>query len=1021
MVALGPRVGRAHVDVNLKFDDGSLKEVGKRIHRQLASIGDRNRRVYQRLGSDAVTAWRAALGATVASAPLMGSLISGVAGSATMLAGALHATVQSAYGLAPLLTAIGVAAGTAAIGMNGFVDAVKTGKMGDLTPSAASAARAVRSLKGAWESLRDTVQERMFAGLADDIRRLGSTLFPVLETGLGKMADSLNNLAQSMLDYLNSSAGLKVIGTFLDNAADIFDRFAASIVPFLDGFLRLMNALSPAAKRLADRITDIAERFQSWTQAEGFGKRINDMMKRSEKTAGLLFSVLGNLGGAIQNIFNTINPSTNNFLQMLVGVTQRFQDWTESAGGQNSLVTWADQSIDVMRQLGRTFESVFGVLEQLADPRVIISFLRTVEGAFDYLARLPLESMVDGFVRIAEVLQPVSSLFLAIIVAGAAFNILLGSLIGQFGGLVSLLTTFLKFKIVSKIFTGMSGGAGAAGAAAGEAAKKTGLLARAWEGIVRLFQRIGGLFRSVIGFLTGTGKAAGDVTSKASKLGKVFKPVLSVLGRIARVAGLAGLVVWIGSVIAGSENLQKKFGKVWDSIKGVWDSVKGAFTEIGDALKPLAPAAGAVGDALGPVFEVLDKIMGLAIGVVLDTIAYAFKSLANVIKGAGKIIAGLINVLVGLFTLDFGKVWDGLKQTFSGIGPLLQGVIGLILTVFAPARLAGLALRAFRGLLGGITRAVPGILSAVGNMLKAILGWIGRLPGQLLSLGGRAIAWLARAVVRAAPRVLKAAGNIVKGVIGWIARLPGRLLTLGKNAVNRLKDAVAGGVPGILRLAGDIVKGVLGWIGRLPGRLFDLGKNAIQRLATALKNGLGRLKSIAGRVVNAIWDKLKGLPGEMLKLGGDLMGKLAEGITNGIKKVGGALEGAAKKVIGFLPGSPVKEGPLRAWNYGSDATGGGRNVIDAITRGLRQTGPIERAMKDVASTVSGSLNPRLAGAGVGAVGATARTQPQDDQRDAGGGNIYIGNLAPHDYTEFRRELRAQQRLAALGGRRVVGT
>src|SRR5690606_29732324 len=139
-----------------------------------------------------------------------------------------------------------------------------------------------------------------------------------------------NGLAKSLLQYVNSSAGLEQIGKVLDNSADIFDRLAKAAVPFLDGVLRLFNALSPAAKRLADRIADAAKSFQDWTKAEGFGNRIDSMMKRAEKTAGLLWKTLKNLGAGIRNIFDAANPATNTFMQMLVDVTQRFKEWSAS-------------------------------------------------------------------------------------------------------------------------------------------------------------------------------------------------------------------------------------------------------------------------------------------------------------------------------------------------------------------------------------------------------------------------------------------------------------------------------------------------------------------------------------------------------------------------------------------------------------------------------------------------------------------------------------------------------------------
>lgn len=999
MPGLGPRVGGAHVDVNLKFDDKSINKVGKQIHKQLsklggdiAKVGERNREIYQAIGRDSVVAWRSLLGAIVAGGPLIGSILSGLAGAATILASALYSTVQASFGFAPLLLAIGVAAGTAYLGLSDFFKAVKSGELEGLTPSAKAAAQALRGLNDEFESLRDVVQEKMFKGLSDDISKLGTTLFPVLEKGLGKMAEQLNLLIQDMLDYVNSAQGLKTIGTFLDNMAEIFGELRKAVVPFLDGFLKVMNALSPAAKRLAERITEIALKFQEWASAPGFAKKIDDQMKKAEKTAGLLIDVLVNVWKALTNVFTATNPAANEFLTMLGDVTQKFLDWTSSVEGQNAIAKWAEQSVDVMRQFGKTAEAVFKVIAELADPAVIINFLKTVEGAFEILGKLPLDKMVEAFVKISEALQPVSSFFLAIIIAGASLNILLGGLIGQFGGLFSILFKVLQFRLLVNIFKNTGGGAATA-------AGKTGLLTKAWQLLVKIFNKIKGAVGSVVGIFTKTSKATGDVATKASKLAGAFKPVMSILGKFAKFAGPVGLAIWIGSIIAGSEKLQDKFGKLWDAIKEVGSSLKTAFEEIGAALKPLAPVADAAGKAFGFIFDILDKIAEIAIGVVLDAIIYGFQSLANVIKGVGKIIAGFINVLVGLFTLDFGKVWDGLKQMASGILPLLEGLFGLFISFFAPARLAKLGLTAMKGLLGGLLKAAPGILSAVGkfvlNILKwfvqltpkllamgakafgslissvakaapgvlmkvgklvtDVIVWFAKLPVKLLALGIKALQKLAQAVISGAPKVIAGAAKIYVGFVSWILKLPGKLLTLGQQAITKLASAVSAGITKLRTIAGKIVQGVLSFISQLPGKLFTLGQNTVTRLANAVQTGVGKLKTIAGNIKDAIFNAIKALPGEMLSLGKNIIGGLVNGLTSALgklKDVAGKIGGIIK---GVLPGSPVESGPLKAWNRGSGATGGGRNVIDAITKGLQNTDPIKKAMGDVAKSVSGAM------------------------------------------------------------------
>lgn len=1008
---LGPRVGGAHVDVNMKMDDGSISTVGRQIHKQLSSLNDRlvkigesNRHVYQSIGQNAVTAWRAALGATVTAAPLIGSAMSATAGAATMLGGALYSVSQSSAALIPVATSLGLAGITASIGMRNFgaaVSEVDPKKLQQLLADMPKSMQdAVMSTRAMSKEMRAVIWEKLFVGVGPLMERLKET--GVIQRGLGQMANSINGVVRGVLRYVSSAKGVAVLDDFFANNAKVFSALGRAVVPFLDGFLRLVNALTPAALRFANGLTDVGKRFQSWTQGEGFAKRIDESMKKAQKTAGLFFDVLGNIGAAVRNVFNAANPATNTFLQMLVDVTQRFQDWTESAGGKNTIAEWASQSVDVMRQFGRTAEAVFKVIAELADPRVIISFLKTLQGAFEILGKLPLDKIVDGYVRIAEALQPVSSAFLAVIIAGAAFNIMLGGIMGQLGGLFSVLAKIIQFKILANILRNTGGGAKAAGEAAEGAAKKGGFLARAWAGLVGIFNRVKAALSGVFGFFSKTNTATAETASKVSRLGSVFKPVMSILARVAKFAGPVGLAVWIGSIIAKSDSLKEKLGEVWGSMKGVWNALVGAFKEIGTALAPLKPVADAAGKGLGFIFDALDKIMGLAIGVVLDTIVYGFKSVANVIKGVGKIIAGFINVLVGLFTLDFGKVLDGLKQMASGVWPLLKGLFGVFVTFFAPARLAKLAgtamkglwtglkgampgilsavgqflvrllqffatlparllslgVRAFQGLMGAVKSKGPGILAAAGRIVLGIMQWVARLPGRLMALGGRAFSALLKAVVKYVPKLLQAAGRITLGILNWIARLPGRLLALGREAISRLWAAVKAGTPKVLAAAGRIFTGVANWIAKLPGRLLDLGKSAVGKLGDALRNGISKVKGVAGDIFDAIWNGVKDLPGKLFNIGAEMIGKLASGLISKLSSVAKAAGSVAGKIKDAFPGSPVKDGPLRAWNYGGDASGGGRNLIEQFAKGLRDITPVQKAISDVADSIAmGTKSP----------------------------------------------------------------
>src|SRR5690606_21380734 len=140
----------------------------------------------------------------------------------------------------------------------------------------------------------------------------------------------------------------------------------------------------------------------------------------------------------------------------------------------------------------RAISSVFKVLVELADPRVIVSFLDTLATAFGHLNNLPLADIVSAFATLAEFLQPISGIFLAIIIAGASFNILIGTMVGQVAGLFSM------------------------------------------------FGRFGGIGDKVSKAFSGFGYAGKHI----GKTTGPFSRLLGMVGRLAKFAGPVGLIVW---------------------------------------------------------------------------------------------------------------------------------------------------------------------------------------------------------------------------------------------------------------------------------------------------------------------------------------------------------------------------------------------------------------------------------------------------------------------------------------------
>ena len=156
---------------------------------------------------------------------------------------------------------------------------------------------------------------------------------------------------------------------------------------------------------------------------------------------------------------------------------------------------------------------------------------------------------------------------------------------------------------------------------------------------------------------------------------------------------------------------------------------------------------------------------------------------------------------------------------------------------------------------------------------------------------------------------------------------------------------------------GSIIKALIA-----VGRWFGEAGRAVGNFAKAVAEGIAK----AIRWVDDIGDRVnaavRGFGTLLVHAGEELIQGLIDGITHKLGELGSKMSEVAKKVKGFLPGSPVAEGPLTAWNRKSP----GETLVERIAEGL-QPGPVERGMTRVAAAVRLGQGP-AAGAG-GAPGA----------------------------------------------------
>ncbi|WP_344568853.1 transglycosylase SLT domain-containing protein [Streptomyces axinellae] len=172
--------------------------------------------------------------------------------------------------------------------------------MANLAPNARSFVSAVKSLAPAWDGLRLSVQDALFAGLDRRMTTLGRTTIPILKTGLTGAATQLNLMAKSAMGAVTQLAKTGMLTDILAGA----NRNLALLKNIPGQMVIAFGQLSVAAQPAFEKLLG---------QAAGFADRMSQALTRSFKSGGLeqaigvAFDILSQLGTILADAFAVVS------------------------------------------------------------------------------------------------------------------------------------------------------------------------------------------------------------------------------------------------------------------------------------------------------------------------------------------------------------------------------------------------------------------------------------------------------------------------------------------------------------------------------------------------------------------------------------------------------------------------------------------------------------------------------------------------------------------------------------------
>jgi phage-related protein len=307
--------------------------------------------------------------------------------------------------------------------------------MANISPNARALVQAILDQKNAWQELKFSVQDRLFAGLADDINPLAKTYLPLLKDGLGGIADGLNIIVKNIADFLRSSQATNDIRHIFENTGTAVANLSTTVRDLLAAFLDIASVGTDFLPGMAADANNAAAGFRNMISAAKESGKLHDWMQGGIDVTKTLFELLGNVASIIGTLFSAFDQEGGGALNTLTNLTGQIDKFLKSAEGQAAL-----------HALGRILASIGG-----AYGKVFLSFL-------DVAAQLlvDIEPLITAFADAAGTYLAGSLQILGAILGPIAY--LLGLLGPALGPVIAGIYTMNKVVGAAKIAWGLLNG-----------------------------------------------------------------------------------------------------------------------------------------------------------------------------------------------------------------------------------------------------------------------------------------------------------------------------------------------------------------------------------------------------------------------------------------------------------------------------------------------------------------------------------------------------------------------------------
>ncbi|MFK4023138.1 hypothetical protein [Streptomyces albogriseolus] len=277
--------------------------------------------------------------------------------------------------------------------------------MAKLAPNARSFVGAVQALAPAWDAMRLSVQNALFAGLDDTVTTLGSTTIPVLQSQLTATAGIWNQMAKSAAGAITEMGKSGMLEDILRGANDNLAAFKDTPGQIVTAWGQLSVAAQPALNSLLQGFAGAIESGTSKLGAAFESGSLKTTIDAAFDILGQLAGIAGDAFGAVGNILKAAQDGGGQALAVVGELFAELRRITAMPEVQASLRTIfssiAQIAAAIAPVIGSLFQAILPLVEALAPTIAQIS--QALGPALSQLA----QALGAALLPIIEALTPI--------------------------------------------------------------------------------------------------------------------------------------------------------------------------------------------------------------------------------------------------------------------------------------------------------------------------------------------------------------------------------------------------------------------------------------------------------------------------------------------------------------------------------------------------------------------------------------------------------------------------------------